>query len=187
MDAAYRCLSEPHSGPIPVSAILRSAGMSTRAFYKHFGSKDELLLALLQEECDAVAARVNRIAEEAVGSPANQLAAWIGEMFDVIIDPIHRIQLMVIDSDEVRMAKGYRETRECAHADRERSLVEILRRGQADGSLPLTDPDADAVAISAVVSRVMINSTPDDLRRLKQAQARVFDFALRAVGAVPPA
>lgn len=185
MDAAYRCLSEPHSGPIPVSAILRSAGMSTRAFYKHFGSKDELLLALLQEECDAVAARVNRIAEEAVGSPANQLAAWIGEMFDVIIDPIHRIQLMVIDSDEVRMAKGYRETRECAHADRERSLVEILRRGQADGSFPLTDPDA--VAISAVVSRVMINSTPDDLRRLKQAQARVFDFALRAVGAVPPA
>ena len=187
MDAAYRCLAEPHSGPIPMSAILRSAGMSTRAFYKHFGSKDELFLALLQEQCDAVAGRVNRIAEEAVGSPANQLAAWIGEMFDVIIDPIHRMQLMVIDSDEVRMAKGYRETRECAHVDRERSLVEILRRGRAEGSFPLTDPDADAVAISAVVSRVMIHSTPDDLQRLKRAQARVLDFALRAVGAAPPA
>ena len=40
------------------------------------------------------------------------------------------MQLMVIDSDEVRVAKGYRETREQAHADRERSLIEILAVGR---------------------------------------------------------
>lgn len=186
IDAAYRCLSEPHTGPIPMSAILRSAGVSTRAFYRHFGSKDELFLALLQEEGDAITARVDRIAERAVGTPANQLAAWIGEMFEVIVEPVHQLQLMVIDSDEVRMAKGYRETRERSHADRERSLVEILGRGQGDGSFPLTDPDSDAVAISAVVSRVMAMQVPDDPQRLKQAQARVLDFALRAVGAFSP-
>ena len=40
------------------------------------------------------------------------------------------------------MAKGYRETRERSHADRERSLVEILSSAAAhDGSFPLTDPD----------------------------------------------
>ena len=170
-----------------MSAILRCAGVSTRAFYRHFGSKDELFLALLQQECDAVAARLDRIAEEAVGTPANQLAAWIGEMFEVMIEPRQRMQLTVIDSDEVRMAKGYRETRERSRADRERSLVEILSRGRADGSFPLTDPDSDAVAISAVVSRTMTHQTPDDLQSLKQAQARVLDFALRAAGAVPHA
>ncbi len=74
------------------------------------------------------------------------------------------MHLTVIDSDEVRVAKGYRETRERAHADRERSLVEILRRGRADGSFPLADPEPDAVAISAVVSRVMANQSPDDAR-----------------------
>jgi AcrR family transcriptional regulator len=187
IDAACRCLSEPHSGSIPMSAILRRAGVSTRAFYRHFGSKDELFLALLQQECDAVAARLDRIAGEAVGTPANQLAAWIGEMFEVIISPCQRMQLTVIDSDEVRMAKGYRETRERSRADRERSLVEILSRGRADGSFPITDPDSDAVAISAVVSRTMTHQTPDDLQSLKQAQARVLDFALRAAGAVPQA
>ncbi|MGZ8802252.1 MAG: TetR/AcrR family transcriptional regulator [Mycobacterium sp.] len=186
LDAAYRCLSEPHDGPIPMSAVLRTAGVSTRAFYRHFGSKDELFLALLQQECDAVAARVDRIAKEAVGTPANQLAAWIGEMFEVMIEPRQRMHLMVIDSDEVRMAKGYRQTRERARAERERSLVKVLCRGRADGSFRLTDPDYDAAAISSVVSRVMANETPDDLQRLKQAQARVLDFALRAVGAVPP-
>ncbi len=169
-----------------MSAILRCAGVSTRAFYRHFGSKDELFLALLQEECDAVAARVDRIAEAAVGTPANQLAAWIGEMFEVMIEPDHRIQLMVIDSDEVRMAKGYWETREHSRADRECSLVEILGRGRRDGSFPLADPDSDAVAISAVVSRVMAHQSPGDLQGAKQAQASVLDFALRAVGATAP-
>ncbi len=48
VDAAYGCLSEPHSGPIPVAAILQRAGVSTRAFYRHFESKDELFLAMLR-------------------------------------------------------------------------------------------------------------------------------------------
>ena len=61
----------------------------------------------------------------------------------------------VIDSDEVRAAKGYRETREKAHADRERSLVEILRRGREDGTFPLADPEDDVIAISALISRVL--------------------------------
>ncbi len=94
--------------------------------------------------------------------------------------------MAVIDSEEVRAAKGYREMRESSHADRERSLTEILRRGRADGSFPLADPEHDAVAISALLSRVMTRLRPDDLEAVKQAQERLFDFALRAVGAVQP-
>ena len=81
-------------------------------------------------------------------------------MFGWIHDAQVRMHLTVIDSDEVRAAKGYRETREQAHADRERSLVEILRRGLDDGSFPLADPEHDAIAISAVVSREMANQSP---------------------------
>ncbi|NVN49698.1 TetR/AcrR family transcriptional regulator [Mycobacterium sp. DL] len=184
IEAAHRCLSEPHSGPIPVSAILRSAEVSTRAFYRHFSSKDELFLALLQQECEKVAARVERIAAAAVGTPANQLAAWIGEMFDLMVEPEQRAHLSVVDSEEVRMAKGYQETRDRARCDRERSLATILRRGRDDGSFPITDPDCDAELIGAVVSRALNNETPDDLQHLKQTQAKVLDFALRAVGAV---
>ena len=49
IEAAYRCLSEPHCGPIRMSVILRTAGVSSRAFYRHFGSKDDLFLALLRQ------------------------------------------------------------------------------------------------------------------------------------------
>ena len=182
IDAAYGCLSEAHSGPIPVAAILHRAGVSTRAFYRHFESKDELFLAMLRRESDALAGRLDRIADQP-GTPVEQLRAWIGQMFGWVHDEQLRMHLTVIDSDEVRAAKGYRETRERAHADRERSLVEILRRGRRDGSFPLADPERDAVAISAVVSRVMQEQTPDDGRQLQRSLARVVDFALRALGA----
>jgi AcrR family transcriptional regulator len=183
IEAAYTCLSEPHSGPIPVAAILQRAGVSTRAFYRHFASKDELFLAMLREETDALAQRLDRIPAEAPGDPARQLEAWIAGMFGLINDAQIRMHFTVIDSHEVRAAKGYRETRERAHADRERSLVEILRRGQSDGSFPLTRPEDDAIAISAMVSRVLIGLSYEDHEGLRRAQAQILDFALRALGA----
>ncbi|MBX7433450.1 TetR/AcrR family transcriptional regulator [Mycobacterium sp. Y57] len=186
IDAAYSCLFEPHTGPIRVSDILRRAGVSSRAFYRHFGSKDDLFLALLQRECDALAARVDRIAERAAGNPSDQLAAWIGELFDLCADPQLRMHVTVIDSDEVRAAAGYRAIRERSHADRERSLVEILARGRVDGSFPLADPELDAVAISAAVGRVLASEVFNDLPGLEKSRARVVGFALRAVGAVDP-
>lgn len=183
IDAAYGCLFEPHSGPIPVAAILQRAGVSTRAFYRHFESKDELFLALLRQESDALADRLDRIADEIPGAPVEHLRAWIGEMFGWMHDAELRMHLTVIDSDEVRAAKGYRETRERAHTDRERSLVAILRRGRRDGSFPLSEPDRDAVAISAVISREMLSQMPGDEERLQRSLDWVLRFALRALGA----
>ncbi|HJT96491.1 MAG TPA: TetR/AcrR family transcriptional regulator, partial [Mycobacterium sp.] len=52
-----------------------------------------------------------------------------------------------------------------------------------DGSFPLADPERDAIAISAVVSREMTSQSPDDERQLQRSLARVLDFALRALGA----
>jgi len=182
IDAAYSCLSEPHSGPISVAAILQRAGVSTRAFYRHFESKDELFLALLRQESDALADRLDRIVDEP-GDPVDQLRAWIRGMFGWMHDEELQMHLTVIDSDEVRAAKGYRETRERAHQGRERSLVEIIRRGKADGSFPLADPEHDAVAISAVISREMANQSAGDEEGVQRSLVWVLEFALRALGA----
>jgi AcrR family transcriptional regulator len=181
--AAYDCLSEPHTGPVPVAAILDRAGLSTRAFYRHFESKDELFLAMLRQEADALTDRLDGVADQALGDPRAQLTAWVETMFALAVEPRLRMQLTVIDSDEVRTAKGYRETRERLHADRERSLERILARGRDDGSFPLADPKPDAVAVNAVVSRELTVSAPGSPEGLAQSQARVIDFALRALGA----
>lgn len=183
IDAAYVCLSEPHTGPVPVAAILDRARLSTRAFYRHFASKDELFLAMLRQVADALTDRLDRVVEESRGNPREQLTAWVDMMFNLAHDPQLRAHLTVIDSDEVRAAKGYREARERLHIDRERSLVAILERGRADGSFPLTQPRRDAIFINAIVSRELTVSghgRPDELQR---ARDQVLDFALRALGA----
>jgi hypothetical protein len=138
---------------------------------------------MLREETDALSERVDRICAEAAGGPVDQLRAWISGMFGLIHDDETRMHFTVIDSDEVRAAKGYRETREKAHADRERSLVRIQRRGREDGAFPLTKPEEDAIAISAVVSRVMLSQHYGD--GMMRAQNLILDFALRALGATP--
>ncbi|BBY82351.1 TetR family transcriptional regulator [Mycolicibacterium pulveris] len=186
IEAAYRCLSEPHSGAISVAAILARAGVSTRAFYRHFQSKDELFLAMLRRETDALAERLDRIVAETRGGPIAQLAAWIDGMFALLTDEQLRTHFTVIDSHEVRATRGYRETREKAHTDRERSLVTILRRGRDDGTFPLAVPEDDAVSINAIVSRVMMTQSYRDRERVERSKARVLDFALRALGAERP-
>lgn len=183
IDAAYGCLYEPHSGPIPVAAILGRAGLSTRAFYRHFSSKDELFLAMLKQEGEALAGRLDRIVDEVSGGPVEQLTAWIETMYVLARDPDLRMHLTVIDSDEVRAATGYREARERLHADRERSLERVLQNGRDDGSFPLAQPSRDAVFISAIVSRELTISAPGNAEDLQRGRARVLDFALRALGA----
>lgn len=179
--ATYDCLSEPHAGPVPIAAILARAEVSTRAFYRHFSSKDELFLQMLRQECDALNIRLDQILDKEE-EPARQLAAWIAEMLTLARDPQLRRHMRVIDSDEVRAAKGYRLLRENTHAQRERSLVAILCRGRSDGSFPLTDPPLDAVAISALVSRVMTTTPPTSPALVERASTQILDFALRAVG-----
>ena len=186
IDAAYACLYGPHAGPVSVAAILDAAGLSTRAFYRHFDSKDELFLAMLRRDSEAVARRLRRAAKETAGGPPAQLAAWVDCLLGVAYHPRRRKHLVVLDSDEVRMAKGYREAAAELRADRECILRDVLRRGHADGSFPLADPDRDAAAIHAVVDRAF--AAP--LSGLKPARAQlvgyVVDFAMRAVGASPP-
>jgi hypothetical protein len=138
---------------------------------------------MLRQEADALADRLDGIADELPGDPVRQLTAWVEMMFDLAHDPKLRMHLTVIDSDEVRAAKGYRETRERLHADRERSLEQVLERGRSDGSFPLAQPHRDAIAISAIVSRELTISAPGSPEELQRARARVLDFALRALGA----
>ena len=168
-----------------MAAILDTAGLSTRAFYRHFASKDELFLAMLKRDSDAVARRLRRVAQETPGGPADQLTAWVDYLLGLAYNPRRRAHAVVLDSDEVRVAKGYREASAELRADRERILADILRQGRDDGSFPLAEPDRDAAAIHALVDRAfaapLLGVGPDRERLV----GYVVDFALRALGAKP--
>lgn len=180
--ATYECLLEPHEGPVPVAAILARAGVSSRAFYRHFGSKDDLFLAMLQNLTATLAEWLDEIAR-GPGTPVEQVRAWIEQMFALASEPLVSSYLSVMESDEMRAARGYPRARELARAHRERSLAAILRRGVEDGSFPLAEPDSDAVAISALVSRELTGPAIADPDATEVAKRRVVGFSMRALGA----
>ena len=62
-DASRRVRTEGITGAA-VSAVMRDAGLTHGGFYKHFGSKDELLMESLSEAFRETADRLARIAEE---------------------------------------------------------------------------------------------------------------------------
>jgi TetR/AcrR family transcriptional regulator, transcriptional repressor for nem operon len=62
-DASRRFRAEGLTGGA-VSAVMQDAGLTHGGFYKHFGSKDELLMESLSEAFQEIAGRLGHAAEE---------------------------------------------------------------------------------------------------------------------------
>ena len=71
-----------------VSDIVRTAGLSNQAFYRHFRGKDELLVALLDDGRQRLVATIERgwPAAKSKG-PAGQVRAWIEVVLAQARDP----------------------------------------------------------------------------------------------------
>ena len=71
-----------------ITDILGEAKLGTRAFYRHFDSKDELLVSMFTDNATATASRLaERV--DAAGSPLDRLQAWIDAILALGDDPRH--------------------------------------------------------------------------------------------------
>ncbi|MFF5992006.1 TetR/AcrR family transcriptional regulator [Prauserella flavalba] len=184
IEAASHCLATGEARGVSVTDILATSGLSTRAFYRHFRSKDSLLLAMFRREYEGVLAELR----DAVATPCPRqaLAAWIEGMLRVAAQARSGRRVMLLGSPDLAGAKGFTAEAARAAAAHQEAIAQILRRGRDDGSFPLTDPGPDAKAIRAalhetfteLLSGASTMSTDD-------AAAEVTRFALRALGAVP--
>jgi AcrR family transcriptional regulator len=168
-----------------VADILDEADLSTRSFYRHFESKDQLLCALFRRESDAAAARL-RAKVDATRTPRDALRAWIDEILSFGHDQAKAARISVLGSPGAMKAEGYAE--EMHHAARilTAPLEDLLRRGAADGSLPRADPAADAPLIQSVVwAAAGLNAARDTPSSQAEAARQVRSFCERALGVTP--
>jgi AcrR family transcriptional regulator len=181
MQAAYELLTQ-ETGNLTVNDILEASGLSTRAFYRHFSSKDELIVALHRRDADRLTERLDE-AVAAAGSPTQALMAWIHGMLAVTTRPRLRARALVFGSEQAQHARGLpaaqREFRERQNS----AVTAILTGGIAAGEFARTDPEADARQICAAVRE----SFDDQMSRQSEITAEVAanqiaDFALRALG-----
>jgi AcrR family transcriptional regulator len=183
MEAAHRVLTANEGAAISIADVLSAAQLSTRAFYRHFDSKDGLLLAMFRQDADRVLAEL-QTASASAPSAAEALRAWITGMLRLTADPRRRRRALVLDSAEVIRAKGYHAERARYETAEVAALAQILHRGHGDGSFPLARPATDAAYVRAALQQAVGEQLSQTAAvGAEESAERVVGFALRALGA----
>ncbi|MGO9100064.1 MAG: TetR/AcrR family transcriptional regulator [Mycobacterium sp.] len=184
IDAAYRCLDRNSGAPASISEILDEAGLATRAFYRNFSTKHDLLLEMFRRDREAVLAELREIVARA-GDPVEALRQWITHMFALTSDPRRRKRLATFYSEEMRRTPGYTREIELFATAEQAALAAILHQGRANGMFTACTPELDARSVRALLEaayedRFNQKSTTDPA----DAVEHLLGFVLRGVGAV---
>jgi AcrR family transcriptional regulator len=83
VDAARAIASESGTASFTVDQVVTRSGLSLKAFYRHFASKDELLLALLEEESQ-VGAVILADMMEGEADPLERLRVYVAGLFSMV-------------------------------------------------------------------------------------------------------
>lgn len=138
IDGAYAVMRETGDIEPRVGDVVKAAGLSNQAFYRHFRSKDELLLAVLTDGrhrlMDTLAARMERADP---GAP--RIAAWIEGVLAQARNPEAAANTRPFVVNGLRIADRF-PTEWNASRD---ALLALLRDAvAAAGGDPTRDPDA---------------------------------------------
>ena len=82
-EAAFQVMREQDTADPSVNDILAAAGLATSAFYRHFPTKSDLLLTLLQSAHELTRDHlVRRVG--AHDDPRDRVTAWVRSMFNLL-------------------------------------------------------------------------------------------------------
>jgi AcrR family transcriptional regulator len=174
------------STTLSIAAVLERAAIGTRAFYRHFDSKDELVAALLLEMARAEERRLRR-RMAAARTEIDAVAAWIDGRLDLAFDDNIKSELRRVSLEAQSQMFASPKLVQPAYAQLLKPLSEALQRGLQHGVFYHIDPMTDAQAIHAVVwAGIERQWTTGDCDR-EDVRQRALRFCLRGLGVTPEA
>jgi AcrR family transcriptional regulator len=182
--AASTTLREQGVRGLSIAAVLERANLSTRAFYRHFDSKDQLVAAVFLETARVEKRRLRRRMAPAT-TEIEAVAAWIDGRLDLAFDGNVRSDLRRLSLEAQSQTFASPGLVQAAYEEMLKPLTEALRRGLRHGVFHHIDPATDAQFIHGVVwagigrQWATGDCDRDDLRR------RMLWFCLRALGVTP--
>jgi AcrR family transcriptional regulator len=149
--AAEVVLAERGYAGLRVDDVLAEAGLSTRAFYRHFQGKSELFLAVFDREMHRADERLCTKVEQA-GDPESRVRAWIEATLALAYEPrlARRTRLFVAERHTVASEFPV-EVGRCVRLLLA-PLEDAIAAGRDAGVFPGADPAADALAIHHLCS-----------------------------------
>lgn len=120
--AAHELLEEGDAARVTFGAVADRLGLARNSVYKYFGSRQELLEAVVVEAAPRWTAPI-RTAMAAAGTPEGRVAAFVSAQLALVRDGEHRVaQALAGDRDAAALRAGA----ELAHRDILQPLVETL-------------------------------------------------------------
>ncbi len=179
--AASKTLREQGVRGVSIAAILERTGLGTRAFYRHFASKDDLVAAVFLEMARVEERRLRRRMASAA-TEIDAVAVWIDGRLDLAFDANIRSDLRRVSLEAQSQMFASPNLVQPAYAELLKPLSAALQRGLQRGVFHDIDPVTDAQVVHAVVWAGIERQwrtgdcDRDDVRR------RALRFCLRGLG-----
>jgi AcrR family transcriptional regulator len=180
LEAAFVLIERTGELEPRVGDVVRRAGLSNQAFYRHFPSKQAFLVAVLDEGVQILASYLaHRMG--AVTGGAEKVREWLRGMLEQGLSPAGASATRPFVQARGRLSESYPE--EVAESERRLTalLRDALRSAVADGQLPDADPDRDAetlyqLAMGWLAARLAESAPPE-----RRDAERLVDFALHGL------
>ncbi len=169
-----------------VSDIVRRAGLSNQAFYRHFRSKDELLVTVLDNGIRLLGSYLRHRMQTAA-SPEQRIRRWISGMLEQAIHARAAAATRPFAVSRARLSERFPEEVKRS----EQQLTEMLRRAIQDavaaGELPGADPDRDAQTVYELAMGWMQQQLAQPAPAERADAEHLVEFAMRGLrrGATP--
>ncbi|WP_328361259.1 TetR/AcrR family transcriptional regulator [Mycobacterium sp. NBC_00419] len=151
--AAMQVLERSGWWGFKVESVLKEADLSTRSFYRHFGKKADLLVALLEEQMADNAGWL-RQHTDSVTTPYAKVFAYVAALLDMGYLEDKRRPTSLFGSHWRELIPDYPEELERCIEFVIAPLAEAITEGTASGDFDCDDPVADARAIYFLVASV---------------------------------
>jgi AcrR family transcriptional regulator len=184
--AASQTLRENGVRGLSIAAVLERAELSTRAFYRHFDSKEELVAAVFLEAARTERRRLQR-RMAAAATEVEAVAAWIDGRLDLAFDDNLKSDLRRLSLEAQSQTFASPGLVQPAYAEMLKPLSDALQHGLQRGVFHHIDPVTDAEFIQGVVwasTNRQWRTGDCDRAEVREDALR---FCLRALGVAPEA
>jgi len=177
LDAAVEVIGE-RGLSAPMEEIARRAGVSKQTVYNHYGSKAELMRALMNRRVEAITASLRE--PGAIDNPTETLEAYARSVLETVITSKSYSMMRVIMLGSGEMPDVANEVFEAGPLSARRQLAEFLKTETELGRMKVENFDQAAEFFSGMVMghsqlrsllRLPSDKTPDEYGRLAREAA----------------